>query len=122
MPEGDKKNENNLIQGQLFIYQYNKDIQLKDSRFNKPVEYGVVKGVDGKFTTKKRDIAWKKPVLAESFSLNDISWEVFEDAYYNDLVFKGQTEKYNIEITTQGNFPIDRMKDLLRFCQLPPLR
>jgi beta-lactamase regulating signal transducer with metallopeptidase domain len=113
--EGDKKNGNDLIQGFLFIYQYEKSFPLKNSRFVKPVEYEMIEGENGTIAEKSRDVKWEKPKLIESFKLNGIEWGAYEDSYYNDLVIKGQTEKFNFEITTQGNFPIDKIKELLRF-------
>jgi hypothetical protein len=119
VPEGDQKSGNESIQGQLLIYQYKKDIQLKDTRFEKPegLGYGIVKGENGKVSMQKieGDINWEKPILIESFTLNGIEWELYQDSYYHDFIMKGQAEEYNIAITTQGNFSKDKMKDLLRF-------
>jgi hypothetical protein len=119
VPEGDKKSDNDIIQGFLLIYQYKKDIQLKNSRFEKQVGLGyeMVRGENGKVSMQKSesDITWENPILIESFSLNGIEWGVYQDSYYHDLVIKGQTGEYNIEITTQGDFTINRIKDLLRF-------
>jgi hypothetical protein len=119
VPEGDQKSGNESIQGQLLIYQYKKDIQLKDTRFEKPegLGYGIVRGENGKVSMQKIEggINWEKPILIDSFTLNGIEWELYQDSYYHNVLMKGQTEEYTIEITTQGNFSKDKMKDLLRF-------
>lgn len=100
----------------MFIYQYHKDTKLEQTRFIKPIVYdGTVKDSNGNNIDKIREINWNKPQLIESFSMNNIDWKVYNDSYYNDFVVTGQTEEYNIEITTQGEFSIDRMKDLLKY-------
>jgi hypothetical protein len=112
--EGDFQSEQGLIQGTLLINQHGKEFKPKDSRFERPVVLEKVKKKDGSIAfMQKKEMSWKKPVKIEDFSLNGINWELYQDSFHKDLVLKGETEQYTIEITTEGQFNKDQLKDLL---------
>ncbi|THE09511.1 hypothetical protein E1I69_22110 [Bacillus timonensis] len=83
----------------LFISEYQSDLAPSNSRL-----------------VEKKDVRleeWFKPVIVESFSLNGIEWEYFEDKNYNDFFLLGRKGEFYYEITFQGNYTIDNLKEII---------
>lgn len=117
VPEGDDTTDKNfdVIQGVIFIEQYHKGTKNTKTRFIKPEPYVKEKDSNGNYTGELLEVEWEKPRLIESFDLNGVKWSLYKDTYYDDYVVLGHTKEYNFEITTQGNFSLETIKELLKF-------
>ena len=56
---------------------------------------------------------WEPPVLSETFELNGFNWEYYEDKYYDDFFLLGERNDYLYEVTVQGEFSLDDLKDIV---------
>ncbi|MGY3715892.1 hypothetical protein ACWE42_10245 [Sutcliffiella cohnii] len=56
---------------------------------------------------------WEPPVLSETFELNGFNWEYYEDKYYDDFFLLGEKNGYIYEVTFQGEFSLDDLKDIV---------
>jgi hypothetical protein len=113
-PEGDIQENGNTTSGLLFINQYRKGMKFENSRFDHPFVMERINQADGsiKFEMVKA-LDWEKPLKIDSLDLNGISWGIYQDSFHNDFVLKGETEKFEFEITTQGDFTLESLKGLL---------
>jgi hypothetical protein len=84
VPEANKKKDNHIVDGIIFIREY---------IANTPTfEYSNFK---------------------EVFEINGILWGYYKDKANQDFVLQGKKNNMHFEITTQGDFSIEKLKDLL---------
>jgi hypothetical protein len=114
IPEGDKVINGDNVPGELYIDEYEKNIEIKKSRFIKPVESTIVKKGNHYKAVPKKVTNWSPPTLIKSSIINNVKWGFYKDEYHKDIVVKGETDKYNFEITTQGSFSLELLERILK--------
>lgn len=107
--EADKTVNGETNQGMLFIKEYAKQLQPSSSRFEKYVWKIVLNGDVG---TKQKQEALP-PVLIDKFEMNGILWSYYTDQERNDIVLRGEKDDMYYEVTTQGDFSLEKLKELL---------
>lgn len=115
IPEGDKDSSQGIIPGELYIQEYSKNVKLTQSRFIKPIETTIIRSGNHVKAVPKKVTNWKEPTLIKTLVINNINWQIYKDDYYHDLVIRGETDQYDIEISTQGNFTQDLFIKILKY-------
>ncbi len=111
--ETDKVVNKETIQRMLFIKEYEKQLQPTGSRFN-PYMWITVSNGDGQTATRQKQEV-PPPVLIETFEMNGILWSHYTDQVRNDIVLRGEKDDMYYEVTNQGDFSLEKLKELLAY-------
>jgi small nuclear ribonucleoprotein (snRNP)-like protein len=110
VPEADKADDDHIIDGMLFIRGYKKNTLPSNSRFLQQDEWKRIKNGN---TLIKQKVEFVPPTLIETFKINGITWGYYEDNIHNDFILRGEVNNIYYEVTTQGYFTFERLKELL---------
>jgi hypothetical protein len=110
VPEANKKEDDQTINGILFIYEYKKELPPSQSRFNQNAEWERIKK-GNEVIKQKKDI--KMPIKIEEFYTNGIHWSYYKDQEHQDFILRGEKNNMYYEVITQGEFTLESLKTLL---------
>lgn len=109
IPEADKVVDDHVVDGMLFISSYKKDTPPSNSRFHRQEGW---KRINNGNTIIKQKEEYVPPILKETFKTNGISWGYYEDKVHHDFILRGEKNNMYYEVTTQGDFTLERLKEL----------
>lgn len=110
VPEANIKDNEQNIDGMLFIREYQKDLPPPNSRFLPQNGWNRIK--KGNEVIKQKEFI--PPSLIKSFEINGISWGYYEDKTHQDFILRGERNNMYFEVVTQGDFSFEKLKELLK--------